>query len=600
MAERDNAHHVQIGGRTGAGIVRIGHAVLHQPESRGLQIAHRLFERRGDEAEPLIALAIGDGVIEQRQPCLGAAPAVLAKLAADQIHRLDAVGAFVNLGDAGVADELFHAPFADIAMAAINLLAFGGDFIALVGEIALDDRGEQRDQIIGLLARFRGRRLVRQVDLQRPPQRQRPGAFVEGTAVHQHPPHIGMDDNRIGLGGGICGAGQRAALDAVLGIGNGVLIGELALCQPLDADPEACRVHHDEHGAQALVLLADQITGGAIIVHHAGGIAVNAHLVLDRAALDRVARAQRAVVIDDELGHDEQRNALHIVGRASGFRQHEMDDIVVEIMLPGRNEYLGTGKLVRTIGLRFGAGADEAKIGAAMRLGQVHRAGPMAGDHLGQIFVLLLGAADRFDSGLGAVIEARIHRKRHVGARQELLHHHADDIGQPLPAIFGIGHQRAPAGFDELGIGGLETCRRRHAAIVVSGAAFNVTRQVERRQHFLAEFGGFLEDGGDGIRGRSGKAGQAGMALQVDNGIEDKQRVLHRSAIAGHGGSLTAGRGRYWLAALGVSVSMTAQKLSSSSIVASISARCSASAWIRARHLSSVTRRWVERLSPRS
>ena len=50
------------------------------------------------------------------------AAAVLGQLAADQVHRLDAVGAFVDLGDAGVADELLHAPFADIAVAAEHLL----------------------------------------------------------------------------------------------------------------------------------------------------------------------------------------------------------------------------------------------------------------------------------------------------------------------------------------------------------------------------------------------------------------------------------------------------------------------------------------------
>ena len=50
------------------------------------------------------------------------AAAVLRQLAADEIERLHAVGAFVDHGDARVAHELLHAPFGDIAVAAEHLL----------------------------------------------------------------------------------------------------------------------------------------------------------------------------------------------------------------------------------------------------------------------------------------------------------------------------------------------------------------------------------------------------------------------------------------------------------------------------------------------
>src|SRR3546814_1651748 len=58
---------------------------------------------------------------------------------------------------------------------------------------------------------------------------------------------------------------------------------------------------------------------GAVIIHHAGRIGVDAHLVLDRTARQRIACSERAIVIDEELGHDEQRNALDAVGRVGGF-----------------------------------------------------------------------------------------------------------------------------------------------------------------------------------------------------------------------------------------------------------------------------------------
>ena len=50
-----------------------------------------------------------------------------AHLAADEVQRLDAVGAFVDLRDAGVAHELLHAAFADVAVAAEHLHA---EFVA--------------------------------------------------------------------------------------------------------------------------------------------------------------------------------------------------------------------------------------------------------------------------------------------------------------------------------------------------------------------------------------------------------------------------------------------------------------------------------------
>ena len=59
----------------------------------------------------------GDGMEEAAQQAAGPLP----QLAADQIERLDAVGAFVDLGDARIADELLHAVVADIAVAAPDL-----------------------------------------------------------------------------------------------------------------------------------------------------------------------------------------------------------------------------------------------------------------------------------------------------------------------------------------------------------------------------------------------------------------------------------------------------------------------------------------------
>ena len=54
------------------------------------------------------------------------AAAVLRQLAADEVERLDAVGALVDHGDAGIAHELLHAVFGDVAVAAEHLLRHDG------------------------------------------------------------------------------------------------------------------------------------------------------------------------------------------------------------------------------------------------------------------------------------------------------------------------------------------------------------------------------------------------------------------------------------------------------------------------------------------
>ena len=71
------------------------------------------------------------------------------------------------------------------------------------------------------------------------------------------------------------------ALLAILRVGERMLIGALGDAHALTAHPEPGVVHHGEHGAHALVRLAHEPAGGAVILHHAGGAAMQAHLVLE-------------------------------------------------------------------------------------------------------------------------------------------------------------------------------------------------------------------------------------------------------------------------------------------------------------------------------
>jgi hypothetical protein len=63
-------------------------------------------------------------------------------------------------------------------VAAVDLLAVGRDLIALVGEVALDDRREQGDEVVGRLALLLGLAAADEIDLERAPQDQRPRASL--------------------------------------------------------------------------------------------------------------------------------------------------------------------------------------------------------------------------------------------------------------------------------------------------------------------------------------------------------------------------------------------------------------------------------------
>ena len=141
---------------------------------------------------------------------------------------------------------------------------------------------------------------------------------------------------------------------------------------------------------------------------------MNAHFLFDRPARERIAGAERAIFAGEEFGNDEERYSLGSFRRPFNAREHEVDDVFRKIMLAGGNKYLGAGDFVASVGLDRGAAAHKPKIGSALRLGQVHRAGPLTADEFGQVQCFLLGRpmnGDRRGRSLG---ESRIHGESHV------------------------------------------------------------------------------------------------------------------------------------------------------------------------------------------
>ena len=124
---------------------------------------------------------------------------------------------------------------------------------------------------------------------------------------------------------------------------------------------------------------------------------MDAELVLDRMRAHIVARAGRAVGIQQKFGDEEQRNAARAGRRVGQARQHEVDDVVGEVVLAVGDEDLLAGDAVGAVGGALGARAQRADIRAGLRLGEMHRADPFAGDELFQIGALERVAAMRIE-----------------------------------------------------------------------------------------------------------------------------------------------------------------------------------------------------------
>jgi len=212
-----------------------------------------------------------------------------------------------------------------------------GDGETALGEERLQHRGEQRHVVLALLAHRLVGVALGEVAVQGGPEQEGAAGLEHGAGVHQHAAHVGVDEDRVGRTVGVLRAGERAALQPVAGELGGGLVGGLALSQALHADAEPLLVHHHEHDLQTAVLLADQPAGRLLVAHHAGGVAVDAHLLLEAEAFDTVALARFAFGVRQELRHDEEADAAHAGRRAFDAGQHQMDDVGRQVVLAGRD-----------------------------------------------------------------------------------------------------------------------------------------------------------------------------------------------------------------------------------------------------------------------
>ena len=395
----------------------------------------------------------------------------LRQLAGDEVDRLDAVGAFIDRRNAGVAIEARRPGLLDEAHAAMHLDAERAHRDAGVGGESLGDRRQQIGTFLpvdGCIALAH----MRHVD--RMGERVAYRARNAGQRLHgeQVALDVGMVDDRRHA---VAVIGRRLALAPLIGEGDRLLGGGLCDRHALDADGEARVVHHREHAGKAAIRLADQpadsarraVPGKPVAVdQRAGRRTVDAELVLEAAAEHVVARADCAIRIDQEFRDQEKRQAARAGRCVRQPRQHQMDDVVGEIVLAIGDEDLGAEDAVAAVAGRLGARLQGIEVGAGLRLGEVHGPHPFARDQFRQVDGLELVAAVLVDRLDGAHGQRRPDAERHRAGIPHFQRGGAEHDGQALAAMLDRPRQRVPAAVDPAPVQRLPAGRRRHGGVL--------------------------------------------------------------------------------------------------------------------------------------
>ena len=93
------------------------------------------------------------------------------------------------------------------------------------------------------------------------------------------------------------------------------------------------------------------------------------------------------------------------------------------------------------VALRNGFGAHLREIRTGLRLGEAHRAGPLARDEIGNVRLLLFVRADELDRFDRALIEQRTVGETDVRGVPHLERRPEQELRQSLAAVFGRNRQ---------------------------------------------------------------------------------------------------------------------------------------------------------------
>ncbi len=203
-------------------------------------------------------------------------------------------------------------------------------------------------------------------------------------------------------------------------------------------------------------------------------------------------------------------------------------------MLAVGDEDLLSADRVRAIAVRDGLRDQGTDIRTGLRLGQVHRARPLAGDHVRQVGALLLVATvvqQRVDGALG---EQRAQRERHVGGAHDLLDGETDGPREAAALVLLGKRYRTPAGLDVLLVRLLEAGRRHHGAVGLAHRTLDVTGAVGGGDGLDHEVGALLQESLDRVEVGVLEAGQRCDIPVTDHVLEHEAEIGQWRTIFAH------------------------------------------------------------------
>ncbi len=274
--------------------------------------------------------------------------------------------------------------------------------------------------------------------------------------------------------------------------------------------------------------------------HGAGRARADAHLVFQRDGAQIVV--DPAPVILQTARHQEQRQAFDTGRRLGCAREHQVHDVVGQIVLaPGDIELVARQPPRGPVRLR--ERADGRQVRPRLRLGQAHGGGPLAADQRRQI----RGAQGRIAMYLqrddGAHRGLRAHRKGEIGPGPDFGRGGREQQGQRLPAPGLRRGQRRPARGAELLPGGRKSGGGGHARCGQM-RTLGIAHAVQRREDLARDARRALQHRRGGVaehlfvRCRRGKAATArGLILggpdQGDGCFVGRRHARFRSAGRG-------------------------------------------------------------------
>ena len=149
-------------------------------------------------------------------------------------------------------------------------------------------------------------------------------------------------------------------MTALLGVGIGFLPSGIEQANALQSHMQTGRVHHDKHGVQAFAGFTHDGAHRFVKAHHASWAAMQAHFFFYAVAVNTAAAA-----IGVKLGHQKQRQAFGAGGRIGQAGQHQMNDVVGQVVFATRDKNLRATDGVSALGvIRHGhsLGASQAQV----------------------------------------------------------------------------------------------------------------------------------------------------------------------------------------------------------------------------------------------